>query len=353
MTELFTYLNNGIESIVKKALKSALKNPREILFLNRFQAVSRKAAAKRTSASPDGLSIPPFLIASIAEACNLRCKGCYNAARHCGDSLLLPVERWDSLFTEAADLGVSFILLAGGEPFMRPEVIHAAANHPDIIFPIFTNGTLLDEKWVSYLNSNRNLVPILSIEGGRIQTDLRRGEGVYRQLCAAMEALKKQDILFGVSITVSADNLDEVTGEPFVSFLAEQGASVCIFVEYVPTDPDTAALALSDEQQLHLAQRLESVRTLYPMIILSFPGDEKEMGGCMAAGRGFFHINASGGAEPCPFSPYSDMNLKDYSLLEALQSPFFQKLRASEFLLAEHSGGCVLFSQREDVEKLL
>lgn len=353
MTDLLTYLNNGIELIVKTAIKTAVQNPREILFLSRFQSDCRKAEKKRVSASPDGQAVPPFLIASIAEQCNLLCKGCYNAARPCGESKLLPVERWDALFTEASDLGVSFILLAGGEPFMRPEVIRTAAAHPAILFPIFTNGTLIDEKWVDFFDKNRNLVPILSIEGDRVQTDNRRGDGVFGLLCMAMESLKKKHVLFGVSITVTADNLQEVTGEPFVSFLTNQGASVCIYVEYVPTDPDTAALALSEKQQLRLEQKLTQIRAGYNMIVISFPGDEKEMGGCMAAGRGFFHINAAGGAEPCPFSPYSDMSLKDHTLLEALQSPFFQKLRSSELLIAEHSGGCVLFTERENVEEML
>lgn len=52
-------------------------------------------------------------------------------------------------------------------------------------------------------------------------------------------------------------------------------------------------------------------------------GDEKSYGGCVAAGRGFFHINSHGGAEPCLFSPYSDINVRDTSLWEALKSKLF------------------------------
>ncbi len=85
----------------------------------------------------------------------------------------------------------------------------------------------------------------------------------------------------------------------------------------------------------------------------SFPGDEKEMGGCLAAGRGFFHINAYGGAEPCPFSPFSDVNLKEISLLEALKSPLFCRLQNSGLFAEEHAGGCLLFEHREEVETLL
>lgn len=88
--------------------------------------------------------------------------------------------------------------------------------------------------------------------------------------------------------------------------------------------------------------------------MLSFPGDEQEMGGCLAAGRGFFHINATGGAEPCPFSPYSHMNLKEQSIISVLESPFFEKVReisAAEAL--NHKGGCTLFQFEDEVKGIV
>ena len=96
------------------------------------------------------------------------------------------------------------------------------------------------------------------------------------------------------------------------------------------------------------------MREKYPdMVFLSFPGDEESVGGCLAAGRGFFHINSHGGAEPCPFSHYSDINVKDTSLREALRSPLFISLRDQSILTGEHSGGCVLFEKRAEVEAIL
>jgi MoaA/NifB/PqqE/SkfB family radical SAM enzyme len=89
------------------------------------------------------------------------------------------------------------------------------------------------------------------------------------------------------------------------------------------------------------------------MLFISFPGDEKTSGGCLAAGRGFFHINPHGGAEPCPFSPYSDTNLKTVPLEAAINSPLFTSLRESACLDAEHRGGCVLFEKKTEVERLV
>jgi len=88
-------------------------------------------------------------------------------------------------------------------------------------------------------------------------------------------------------------------------------------------------------------------------LFISFPGDEKTSGGCLAAGRGFFHINANGGAEPCPFSPYSDTNLRNVSLADALNSPLFLALQNENILMEEHPGGCVLFDRMDNVEEIM
>ena len=122
----------------------------------------------------------------------------------------------------------------------------------------------------------------------------------------------------------------------------------------MPVTPGTEYLALDDAKRLVIEDAQDDLRTRFPgMVFLSFPGDEKHMGGCLAAGRGFFHINAHGAAEPCPFSPYSDMNLRDYTLLEVLRSPFFQLVRDLNDQEDAHVGGCALFEREAQVKALL
>ena len=249
---------------------------------------------------------------------------------------------------------ISLILLAGGEPLLRHDVIEVAALHKNIVFPVFTNGTMIQNDYLERFDRNRNLVPILSIEGERNTTDSRRGDGVYDKLVSNMGELKKRGILFGASVTVTKENLAEVLGKEFTNILVELGCKVVIYVEYVPVSEDTKGLALSQEDRDKMEQQLCSLRREQAnLVFVSFPGDEKSSGGCLAAGRGFFHINAKGGAEPCPFSPYSDCNVADSSLLDALQSPLFTKLQLENVLMKEHIGGCVLFEQKEVVEGLL
>ncbi len=355
--DLQEYLSRGVEDLMRDVVRATLKDPRESAFMLRFAASAAAASKKREAAEKAGEHIPSFLIASITSRCNLHCAGCYSrcsrATVDAEPADQLTRGEWLRIFTEAEELGISFILLAGGEPMLRRDVIEAAGNLPGVMFPVFTNGTFMDERYLELFDRCRNLVPVMSIEGDRVRTDARRGEGVYDALIRGMDELSRRGLAFGASVTVTTENVREVTSEAFLKTLSDRGCKAAIFVEYVPV-AGSGGLAPGDEEREYLAGRLSRLREERPeMIYISFPGDEKASGGCVAAGRGFFHINSHGGAEPCPFSPYSDVNVRTASLREALRSPLFTALRDGNVLTGDHEGGCVLYEKRELVESLL
>jgi MoaA/NifB/PqqE/SkfB family radical SAM enzyme len=357
-SEFDRYLSKSVDIMVKDILKASLRNPRESFFMAGFALAAVKADKLREKAARQGDHIPPFLIASIACACNLHCRGCYARVNNaCFDRETeeeLSCAQWEDIFRQAAALGVSFVLLAGGEPLTRRDVLEAAGRLPGVLFPVFTNGTLITDEYIQLFGAFRNLIPVLSLEGGQASTDLRRGAGVFSRLETVMDTLKKNKILYGASVTVTSGNIGEVASDDFIGMLSGRDCKAVIFVEYVPADPGEDALAPGEEDRAALALRVDRLRRERPdMLFISFPGDEKESGGCLASGRGFFHINPRGGAEPCPFSPYSDTSLKQVSLAEALRSPLFKKLRESGLLTDEHNGGCVLFDKRNKVAGML
>ena len=196
--------------------------------------------------------------------------------------------------------------------------------------------------------------PIVSLEGGAEATDSRRGQGVYHRALAGLQALRDEHLFFGVSITVTRDNMRTVTSPEYMDWLHGLGCRLVFLVEYVPTTPGTEALALDEAESAELALRLADRGPLAEeMIVLSFPGDEKALGGCLASGRGFFHIAPDGAAEPCPFSSHSDRNVAEVGFVEALKSPFFLRLRDARALGWEHTGGCTLYEHRDEVAALL
>ena len=198
---------------------------------------------------------------------------------------------------------------------LRRGVIEAAGKKQNILFPIFTNGTYLDEKYLELFDKCRNLIPVMSIEGSRELTDERRGAGIYDKLIANMDEIKKRGLIFGASVTVTTRNYKEVTSQEFLDSLAEKGCKVVIFVEYVPVTEESRELAPTDTEREFMQSEIIRLRETRPeMVYISFPGDEKGSGGCVAAGRGFFHINSHGGAAALLFV------LNKWWILSACQS---------------------------------
>ena len=274
--ELSDLLNMGIHDILTVSLKAAVSNPREAVFLARFAQHAKDAEKCRAKLIAAGENIPPFLIASITGKCNFNCQGCYHRAQ---ESLYkgtgnaeLSAEDWVKIFYEARDCGVSFILLAGGEPLLRRDVLKQAAEVPEILFPVFTNGALLTEEYIHLFKKSRNLFPVLSLEGDEAFTDLRRGSGVYDSITRTMAWLKKQKIFYGASITVTKENILEVTDKDFVAGLSRLGCMTIIYVEYVPVMA-TRGMTPPDGLPHFLEYRIGLFRDAFPdMLFYQLPG---------------------------------------------------------------------------------
>jgi MoaA/NifB/PqqE/SkfB family radical SAM enzyme len=256
------------------------------------------------------------------------------------------------LFAQAAELGIWLVLIGGGEPLSRPDILDITGSFPQIVFALFTNGLLIDDQTVDRLRSQRHVIPIISIEGLEPETDRRRGDGVNERARLAMESLRRSKILFGSSLTVTSNNFATATDEGFIRGLISRGCRLIFHIGYVPVADGTDALVLTDEQISAQVRLLESFRRRLPALFIAFPGDEYAMGGCLAAGRGFVHVSPEGHLEPCPFSPFSDVSLKETSLREALKSRLLRTIRENRELLDESNGVCSLWNNREWVASL-
>jgi MoaA/NifB/PqqE/SkfB family radical SAM enzyme len=314
----------------------------------------RKAAAVRKQHEWEGLLVPPVMIVSITSRCNLTCAGCYMHGRGEKPKEDMSPEVLMSVVSQAAELGVSIIVIAGGEPFLRQQEILALAKaHPRILFPVFSNGLLIDDTMADQVASCRNIVPVISFEGFRTDTDTRRGSGVYDRLLAVCARLKDRTVFFGCSVTTTRKNFNHVTSEAFIRQMTGAGARVFTFVEYVPMTPGTESLVLTHEQKKTLQAVLADYNRKFSALFIGFPGDEDIYGGCLAAGRGFVHVSPSGDLEPCPAAPYSDANLAQVPLEEALRSRLLGRLREKPEFLTETSGGCALRANRAWVQELV
>lgn len=310
------------------------------------------AARRRGRLAQQGITTPPFLIFSVTAKCNFRCKGCYANALHRLPKTELTSSEVADIFRQARDLGTLVVLLAGGEPLLREELLSLTANFPEMLFLLFTNGSLLDTQKVKELGRQPHVVPVLSLEGRAEETDQRRGMGTYQSVAKAMANLQRERVPFGTSITLTRHNLREATEKSFVENLIRRGCLSFFYINYVPVVPGTEELELLPEQVREFGQTLAGLRASLPAIFVAFPYDEVAAGGCLAAGKGFVHINAYGDLEPCPFSPYTDANLREQPYAQALGSPLLKRIRESDVVLDESDGLCALWKKRDWVASL-
>jgi len=346
-------LNAGLRIFFTEFVRVSLSRPVQALFFGRTLLWQRAAAARRVRAVKKGVPVPPIAIFSITQKCNLRCKGCYAQAIRADAPDLISTDRLRSIVAEAEKLGISFFVIAGGEPLTRPEIVEIAREHPRVIFLLATNGLLLDDALIRRLATQPNTIPALSIEGTRTDTDARRGAGVHGRLEAKMAALKAAGVFFSLSITVTRSNFDTVTDPAFLQRAVGAGCRFFLLLEYTPIQDGTDGWVITESQRERMKGLLESFRRRFRAVFVGVPWDEEEQGGCLAAGRGFIHISAAGDLEPCPLAPFSDTNILTLPLREALRSRFLAALRENHELFAETADGCALWKNRAAIRGML
>lgn len=273
-----------------------------------------------------GLHLPNFMVVSPTMRCNLRCKGCYAAGYSREDELSF--ERLDSLIGEAKDLGMFFFTFSGGECFVRPDLLDLWEKHDDCFFHVYTNGTLLDDAVVKRLVRLGNVAPMLSVEGSRVETDMRRGPGVYDRVMESFSRLSRAGVLFGFSATCTRSSSDYIASDQFLEWMLDLGCKVGWFFQYIPTgdDPDLSYMA-TPSQRLTLHRKVTEWRQKYPIFLGDFWNDGPFVDGCMAGGERYLHVISNGDVEPCVFVHFAVDNINDRSLLDVIQSPFFQDIR--------------------------
>lgn len=86
---------------------------------------------------------------------------------------------------------------------------------------------------------------------------------------------------------------------------------------------------------------------------MDFQNDGGAVGGCIAGGRNYFHINSAGDAEPCVFIHYSNANIYDSSILEILQSPLFMEYHKGQPFNRNHLRPCPMLENPELLQKMV
>jgi len=285
---------------------------------------------RRNELRSQGLAVPGTFLISPTTRCNLRCSGCYAANYSKKDDLELEVI--DRVLSEGEELGIFWVTILGGEPFVRQDMWEIYKKHKDIFFQVFTNGTLIDKEASKKLAELGNMLIIFSLEGFEEETDARRGKGVFQKVMQGMDNLQEVGVPFGFSVMVTRQNVDTIISDEFHDMLVEKGCLIGWHFLYIPVglNPDTSLMPTAEQRELMRLRGPRRIRNEKPILTIDFWNDAPHMGGCIAGGRHFFHINSHGDVEPCIFIHLATENIHDKSLREVINSPYFKGFRTRQ-----------------------
>lgn len=298
-------------------------------------------------------NIPWAILLDPTSACNLHCTGCW--AAEYGNRLNLSFDEIDDIICQGKKLGIYMYIYTGGEPLVRKNDIIALCNkHSDCIFLSFTNATLIDEAFADDMLRVKNFIPAISVEGNLESHDSRRGNGSYDKVIDAMKILKKKRLPFGISCCYTSQNLKSISSEEFYDQMIEWGASFVWYFHYMPVGNDAAPeLMPNPEQREFMYHQIRHFRETKAIFGMDFQNDGEYVGGCIAGGRRYLHINANGDVDPCVFIHYSDSNIREKSLLECLRSPLFMAYHKGQPFNENHLIPCPMLENPEKLEEMV
>ena len=298
-------------------------------------------------------NIPWAILLDPTSACNLHCTGCW--AAEYGHALNLSYEDICSIIDQGRELGCHVYIYTGGEPLVRKaDLIRICERYPDCVFLCFTNATLIDEGFCQDMIRVANFVPAISAEGNEHTTDARRGDGTYAKIERAMDLLREHELPFGISACWTRANADAIATEENMDWMIGKGALFCWYFHFMPVGrSSTPELIPTPEQRERMYRFVREMRGRKPLFTMDFQNDGEFVGGCIAGGRRYLHINAAGDVEPCVFIHYANANIHDVSLLDALRSPLFMKYYEGQPFNTNHLRPCPMLENPDDLPRIV
>ena len=328
--------------IIKTLFKNAVLN-----------SVVLSRSLKEEVKSKYDCNVPWAILLDPTSACNLSCTGCW--ASEYGNKLNLSFDEIDSIITQGKEIGIFMYIYTGGEPLVRKnDIIELCKKHNDCVFLAFTNATLIDEEFAKQIREVKNFVPAISIEGDKEATDSRRGDGTYDKVVHAMEILRRYKVPFGASTCYTSANYESITDDEYFDRLISFGAKFAWFFHYMPIGNDAVPeLLLNPDQRETVYRKIRDVRNRKSIFLIDFQNDGEYIGGCIAGGRDYFHINPNGDVEPCVFIHYSDSNIREKTLIECLTSPLFTAYKEGQPFNCNHLMPCPMLENPEKLRDIV
>jgi len=339
---------NMLFEMTKRNLPRFSKETRKKLAVNLFfNEIHLGTKARVKYIDKWGEAPPFFIVISPSMRCNLACYGCY--AGDYDKSKELTIDEVNRVVEEVKkEMGIYFITLSGGEPTMWPHLFDLVEKHDDVMFQMYTHGMNIDKEMAARIAEVGNLYPAISIEGSEERTDARRGKGAYKKITQAMRDLRDEGAMFGFSATHTRINHEDIMDIGFYDRMIEYGAAYGWIFQYILIGRNPAPeLVPTPEQRIERFKIVDEVRTTKPLLVYDFWNDGELTEGCIAWGKRYLHVQATGWVEPCVFVHFAKDNIREKSLVEIVNSDCFKEARKLHPFSDDHRRPCSLIDNTE------
>ena len=260
----------------------------------------------------------------LTSNCNFNCRMCY--VHEPNHRELLSAE-WIAIGKRAVERGMVFLLLTGGEPFLRPDFreIYSALIKMGLLISINTNASLIDDDLFRFLVEN----PPIRMNISLYACD----DDVYEKLCGKracdivkynIRRLHEAGISVKINSSITPYNCGEI--EKIYAFGEEVGVPVTASTYMYPpvrindqqygvaparfTAEDAAAYLLRCREQYLTPEQLRNNAAFVMPDEENCSGDEQENMRCRA-GKTAFWITWDGRMLPCGMFPHKGYSLRE------------------------------------------
>jgi radical SAM protein with 4Fe4S-binding SPASM domain len=307
---------------------------------------------------------PPFLVAlNLTRRCNLRCAHCYLDAgtrRRGGPEELDTGEACELLDQIAAMSDETMVVLTGGEPLLRPDILDIARHAADLGLMVVmgTNGTLLDDRRVTALQAAGVHAVGISLDSldPAYHDGFRGSNGSWGKTMGGIDACRRAGLMFQIHFSVTDDNAHEL--DDMIAFAGAAGAAVLNVFFLVCTGRGETVTNVSGAVYERVLQRIaEAAREETELLVRArcaphFKRMAMEMdpplpvtlaqgyeaGGCLAGTR-YCRVTPEGEVTPCPYMEVSVGSLRGDGFARLWrEAPLFAQLRTPK--LEGRCGAC-------------
>ena len=261
----------------------------------------------------------------ITNACNLKCKHCYN--ERVQQPQFMSLELIHSILEQGYKLGLKQIDITGGECFLHPdilEILNLVSNF-GMLINVYTNGTLLNSEIIKKLENFRIMNLIVSLESLNPKThDSFRGiNGSHKKTMETLKLIKDSSLNLRINITAMEDNeneMDNMIDYIYNELLAES----IVIAPILQTGNGMKSFCLNTNMQKICGYQKKIYRVLEQRIQTSKPGSRYKAH--CGVGNSMLYIDTDGTVCLCPtLTQYEKMefalgNLKSIRLIDAFLS---------------------------------